>query len=181
MKRDDRPSHLRLAFRDGNAVSDRVPARTPIGAGACVADIMMSPAITIGENGPITEAVALFVRAGIGAVPVVDRRGQLTGVLTKTDLVRLMHECAVETSFGTPDASASVAIGSLWPTSMRVNEVMTEIVFAVPSDALVVRAAALMAYEHVHHAVVHTSGGELAGIVSSLDIMDWFARCAGVL
>ena len=50
-----------------------------------VRDIMTSPAITVTEGTPVPEVAQLMQDRNIGAVIVVDRDGQLAGLITETD------------------------------------------------------------------------------------------------
>jgi hypothetical protein len=56
-----------------------------------------------------------------------------------------------------------------------VADIMMPIVFALPENATVTKAAALMAYEGVHRVPVVSSGGQVVGVLSSLDILGWLA------
>ena len=50
-------------------------------------EAMSSPAVTIDEDRPVREAAALMVDQHVNRLPVV-REGRLTGILTRSDLVR---------------------------------------------------------------------------------------------
>lgn len=54
-----------------------------------VRDIMSSPAITVNEATPVPEVARLMQDRNVGAVIVVDRAGQLAGVVTETDFARI--------------------------------------------------------------------------------------------
>lgn len=54
-----------------------------------VRDIMSSPAITVTEATPVPEVARLMQDRNVGAVIVVDRGGQLAGVITETDFARI--------------------------------------------------------------------------------------------
>jgi CBS domain-containing protein len=58
---------------------------------------------------------------------------------------------------------------------------MTPVVFAVPENAPIEKAAALMAFEGVHRVPVVSSAGQIVGILSSLDIISWLAERTGWL
>jgi CBS domain-containing protein len=94
---------------------------------------------------------------------VVDATGRTIGVVSKGDILRALdHEGAM------PQVELA-----------RARQVMSHVVFALHSEADISRAAALMAYEGVHHIVVTDAEGRPAGIVSALDILRWFARDYG--
>jgi CBS domain-containing protein/nucleotide-binding universal stress UspA family protein len=52
-----------------------------------VRDVMTAPAISIGQTAPFKEVVDLMLRHGISALPVVDERGALVGVISDADLM----------------------------------------------------------------------------------------------
>jgi CBS-domain-containing membrane protein len=53
-------------------------------------EIMTAPAFTVGEDSTAWEIAALFSEKDINRVPVVDEKGRLTGIVSRTDLVRAM-------------------------------------------------------------------------------------------
>ena len=60
-----------------------------------------------------------------------------------------------------------------------VSDIMMPMVFTLPDDAPIAKAAALMAYEGVHRIVVVDEKGCVVGVVSTLDISRWLGWCAG--
>ncbi|MDP2158031.1 MAG: CBS domain-containing protein [Nitrospirota bacterium] len=51
-------------------------------------DIMASPAITVHEESSAFEIIDLFNNKNINRVPVVDRSGKLTGIVSRADILR---------------------------------------------------------------------------------------------
>jgi CBS domain-containing protein len=49
---------------------------------------------TVGPAASILEAASCLVRTEIGCVPVVDDRGELLGIVTEADLIRLQVAAA---------------------------------------------------------------------------------------
>jgi CBS-domain-containing membrane protein len=58
-------------------------------AGATAAELMTSPAVTIGPDASVAEAVRLLHRHGIKRLPVVDPAGPLLGIVSRADLLRV--------------------------------------------------------------------------------------------
>ena len=52
------------------------------------ADLMSSPAVTVGPETSVKEIAALFTAKGINRVPVTDPDGRLLGIVTRGDLVK---------------------------------------------------------------------------------------------
>lgn len=63
----------------------------------------------------------------------------------------------------------------------RIFDIATPQVLTVPQELGVARAAAIMAFEGVHHLAVVDSGGAASGILSSLDVLRWLGHRAGML
>jgi CBS domain-containing protein len=61
--------------------------------GTLVADVMTSPAVTIERSAPVRKAANLMEGRTLGFLPVTDR-GRLAGVVTITDLLRLIGKGA---------------------------------------------------------------------------------------
>jgi CBS domain-containing protein len=121
--------------------------------------LVEGPALVVEETEPLTVAQSLLVEQRVPALAVVDVAHTLRGVITRTDVLRVL-------------ATRSDA---------TVGDAMSGIVFAMPLEAAIESAAALMAYEGVGQVVVTGREGELVGMVSALDIARHFAVRAGYL
>ena len=66
-----------------------------------VNDVMTQPVITISPDASVREAAALMMDEAIGCLPVV-RDGALEGIITKTDLLRCLHDA--QGAFESPPA-----------------------------------------------------------------------------
>ncbi|MFI9722660.1 CBS domain-containing protein [Streptomyces sp. NPDC052396] len=59
-------------------------------AGAATAeDLMSTPAITIHANATVAEAARVMARKGVKRLPVVDAEGMLTGIVSRSDLLKV--------------------------------------------------------------------------------------------
>lgn len=68
-------------FLEGPPVDDRFYART-------VGEAMSTPALTISSDRSLAHAASTMLAEGINRLPVVDTRGRLLGLVTRSDLVR---------------------------------------------------------------------------------------------
>jgi CBS domain-containing protein len=93
--------------------------------------------------GPVRD---LMLNEHLHGVPVLDRDGDLAGIVTASDLVEE------------------------WAPAMGVETVMTTDVITIGPYATVVDAARAMVDQHVHHLVV-LEHGQVAGMVSSFDLL----------
>jgi CBS-domain-containing membrane protein len=135
--------------------------RTPISEIMTPYVVCVSPGLDLDALG------SLFVEVGISGAPVMDDRGQMIGVVSKTDLIR-----ALRTRSGSD--GASLANGGV-----RVGDIMMPITFCLHRCEPVAKAAALMAFEGVHRVPVVDEDGHIVGVVCPLDVLRWLARQNG--
>ena len=110
-------------------------------------DAVMTPDVEVASpNDLVGEVRQRMIDGGIGALPVVDGAGELVGIVTANDLVE-EH-----------------------PAQLAISEVMSDRVLTVPRYDGVHIAARVMRNHKVHHVVV-TDGHEIAGMVSSFDLL----------
>lgn len=57
-----------------------------------VGQLMSKPVITVGEDTPLEEAARIMVDNKIGGLPVLDKTGNLVGIITETDLFKVFLE-----------------------------------------------------------------------------------------
>ena len=129
---------------------------------------MTRSVITASPDTSIRDAARLLVSCGISALPVIDLKGALVGIISEADLL------LIETR---PDPRAQAA--PLAPTAnsipMTVGEVMTARVLTVGPDADTSEAARLMIDAGVKRLPV-LENGQLVGIVSRRDLIQVLAR-----
>lgn len=151
-----------------------------------VSDIMTTPVRCAAPEMKLDELTALFLKASISAVPVLDGEGMVAGIVSKTDLLRRFHEAGVELGDGVnpirTEAGVAVDLGSAHERDLKgvtVADIMSHLVFTLTAEASISRAAAIMSYEGVHRLIVTSPGGMPNGLVSSLDVLRWLARNDG--
>ena len=123
-----------------------------------VADIMQSDVRTIGEDEPVAEAIVALADGHISGLPVMNRGGQLVGVVSSTDILAAEAE-SVE------DGGLNQVV-----THTRVAEIMTRHPKSVEPSVPVKVAAQEMLYLDVHRLLV-VKDGQLLGVVSQSDIV----------
>ncbi len=122
-----------------------VPAMT-------VGSVMTRCPVSVPPGAPFATVAAVLARGRIGAVPVVDRDGQLVGVVSEADL-----------------------IGGRDGAGVTARELMTEAVRTVPVDATVPAATRLLARAGVRRLFV-TEHGRLVGVLSRRDLLTTYVR-----
>jgi len=144
-----------------------------------VSDVLSRPAILIGTEAPLFDAVVLMRTHGISGLPVIDPSGAVVGVVSQKDLARL-----VAGSSAFPEISGVLdvllaAIGDQPTLTMRrwrelldrtrVGEVMSSPAFVIRPNATLEFAAEAMADNEINRLPV-VENGRLVGIVTRHDL-----------
>ncbi|HXV85546.1 MAG TPA: CBS domain-containing protein [Gemmatimonadales bacterium] len=123
-----------------------------------VAEIMHSDVKTVTLDTTIADAVLVLAEAHISALPVVDRRDQLLGVVSTTDVLNAAAETA-----GSDDRERLFE-------QTTVREIMTPRPATIAPEANIKEAAQQMLYLEVHRLFVEDEG-RLVGVISQTDIV----------
>jgi CBS domain-containing protein len=115
-----------------------------------LAQLLRRPAVMCGGDATLGDALVRMRDARVGSIVVADEAGQALGILTLRDLRDLAAERGLDR--GRP-----------------LREVMTRDPVSLPSDALALDAALLMARHGFHHVVV-TDQGRVTGVISESDL-----------
>lgn len=137
-------------------------------------DVMVSPVVTVGENDTIRDVAKLLIDNHISAVPIVDRAGKVTGIVTEADL---LHR--VEAGTERPDSwwlsllSGDRALAEEYVKShaVKVRDVMTRDVRTADPDTPLAEIADLLEEHHIKRVPIVSKGGDLVGIVSRANII----------
>ncbi|MCE5339718.1 MAG: CBS domain-containing protein [Planctomycetaceae bacterium] len=113
-----------------------------------ISEIMSSPVIDIAPELPVLEVSRILNENGIKRLPVIDKN-QLVGIITQTDMVRVM------TFYG------------MWKD---VGEIMSRDVAVIQKEGTVADAAHIMNTRKCSCVVV-LSGSDVAGIITEKDMM----------
>ena len=141
-------------------------------------DVMSKEVICVAEDMDLRELTRMFLDRGITGAPVLNRGGDLVGVISQHDLLFYSLTRGDELVLDS-DFYQSVRVdGRRLPTgfqvedanSGRVSDVMTPVVHAVSSRTPVDRVAQLMTRKHIHRVIV-TQGKKVAGIISAVDLL----------
>ena len=116
------------------------------------ADIMTHNVVTSGPYDALTRIAAQMQRHTIGSVVILENQ-KIVGILTERDCVRIVEQ-----------------VGGLLNKN-QAKDHMTKPVHTVQSDAFVTEVIKLMSEKHIRHLVVVDKKGNVAGIISSRDLM----------
>jgi CBS domain-containing protein len=115
-------------------------------------DVMKTEVVTITPSAPITDAALSMREEDIGALVVVNDRGNPIGILTDRDIV------------------VSVVADSKNPVEISVEDVMTKQLISVQEDASIFEILKILAKNNIRRVPVMRKG-KLVGIVSVDDLI----------
>ena len=133
-------------------------------------DVMTHPAVSIGADAAIREAVELLIGREFRALPVVDRDGRLVGVVSSGDLVTRGGLGARLELLSAMSETARRGFLDQLPTR-RVDDVMTADPAAVRTTDTLADATRLMAERRIKRVPVVDGEGRLAGILARSDVL----------
>jgi len=136
------------------ASSPTIPLRR-----ARVYELMTRNVVCVRASLPLDAVMLLFVETHLKAVPVVDERGEVIGMLEESDV--------------------SQAIQAGDPLARCVGDLMLPMRIAIMETLSASQAAGLMVYEGVQRMPVISCEGQVVGILSATDLLYWLARADG--
>jgi CBS-domain-containing membrane protein len=141
-----------------------------------VADIMTSNVVSIKGTTTVREMAVIFETTHFGTLPIIDEAGNLTGVVTASDLVEQDRPLHIPTVISLFDWVIPLeGEGSLQRelkkiTAQTASELASsDVVTASPSDS-VAGIAEIMSNKKIH-ALPVVEGKKLVGMVSRIDII----------
>jgi CBS domain-containing protein len=136
---------------------------------------MTSPAETVSPTTSFKEVAARLRERAISAVPVIDAKGTVVGIVSEADLLLKEERVSLEAGHHVLErrrkrTARAKAAGS------SAGEVMTSPVITVGPDAPVAEAARVMHRHAVKRLVVVDDAKRAIGIVSRGDLLKVYAR-----
>jgi CBS domain-containing protein len=114
-------------------------------------DVMTQDVISVMESAPLKQVAQMFVERKITGAPVVNRDGELVGVISETDIIRKTNN-----------------IGAWSPTT--AGQIMTKPAVTVAPDDTLQRVCEMM-YERRIHRVIVADETRIRGVLTSMDIL----------
>ena len=141
-------------------------------------DIMNAKVISVPTSMDLRDLAKLFLDQGISGAPVVDRNGDLAGVISQTDLIFYSLQRDDELQRESHFYESARVEGRPIPRGFQIEDcntgcvadVMTPLVHAVTEQTTVDSVARLMTKKHIHRVIVRR-GRKIAGIISALDVL----------
>ena len=130
---------------------------------------MSKPPITVRDNVGVDEALRLMHSEGVRRLPVVDKHGDMVGIVSELDLLKASPS---------PATSLSVFEIPYLLAKIKMTEVMTEDVVTVTEDTPLEEAARVMADNRIGGLPV-LRDGKLVGIITETDLFKTFMEMLG--
>jgi CBS domain-containing protein len=140
------------------------------------AEIMTREVITLPPDMEISEAAKILLDNHINGAPVVDRQGNLLGILCQSDLIAQQKKLPIPSLFTFLDGFISLASTKQMEKEVRkiaaasVDQAMTGNPVTVTPDTGIEAVAGLMV-DNSFHTLPVVSGGKLVGIVGKEDVL----------
>jgi len=142
---------------------------------ARIADVMRRDIVCVRADASLDSIANVLLTEGSRCIPVVDADSRPIGVISKSDLLR---DCV-----DSRNENMSVAMADGFHVDAGdahvASDVMTPFVHALPENAPLAFAVALMASEAHLEVPVVDDDGKVVGIVTALETMRWLARRFG--
>jgi len=136
-----------------------------------IREIMAKNVITVSPDTSLREAGKILKEKRISGIPVIERDGRLVGVITITDILKIIKEIyqwqQIEKS------STGLKISDLIETeslNKKVSDVMTKSVFTLEAGRDVNDLMRLVFTKNIHTIPI-TENGSLVGVVGKHDLI----------
>lgn len=139
-----------------------------------VESVMQRHPITIPDDATVQDAVDKMNEHHVSALPVVDDAQRLVGILTTSDLLRVMQDAerTLDSDLAIYDQTSLITdlIRDTIGTD-EITNIMSGATITVPQGESMQQVAVLMLEKQVHHVPVVSKDNRLLGIVSAMDFV----------
>jgi CBS domain-containing protein len=138
-----------------------------------IGQCMKRSVVSIPDTSTIREAAAVFVRAHVGLLPVVDQEKKLVGVVGLRELLALELPDFINFVIDVDFVHDFGAVETRHPTASMLDQsiqILMKPAITVQEDSGLLRAYALMLQQDLHDMPVVSEDGELVGVASRVDI-----------
>jgi CBS domain-containing protein len=132
-------------------------------AGKTAREVMTARVVTIRDDTALAHAATLMAEHGLKRLPVVDRGGRLTGLLSRFDVLSSLVSIQPPASIGAPMPQGSV---------QTVGEVMNPNVPTLPLDADLAEVVEKMVTSELKRVIVTDETGRAVGIINDGDLVE---------
>jgi acetoin utilization protein AcuB len=134
-----------------------------------VRERMSHPVLTISPEASMQEALDLMSQEHVRRLPVVDKRGQLVGIVTNADLDK-----------ASPSQATTLSVWEIrgLVSRVKVEKIMTRDVITVADDTPIEEAARIMADCQISGLPV-IRDGKMVGLITETDVFKLFLELFG--
>ncbi|MGA2734972.1 MAG: CBS domain-containing protein [Syntrophobacteraceae bacterium] len=139
-------------------------------------DVMTRDVITVTPETEVTEIARLLLERRFNGVPVVNRNGDLVGVISQSDLIAEQKKLPIPSVFTILDAfipiypPGKMAKEVQKIAAMKASQAMTADLVTVGPEEGIDEIASIMVNKSIHTIPV-LEGGKLVGIIGKEDIL----------
>ena len=126
-------------------------------------DVMSNGVASLSDDATVQDAAELLVNTGVSAMPVLDKKGIMIGIVSEADLIRRASPEAWQRELSDDAAIAS-------DHSRPVTEIMTKTVITADEHMSLAEVAELMVTHQVKRLPI-VSGKSVVGVVSRVDLL----------
>lgn len=144
-----------------------------------IKDIMTREVITVSEDDTVEKCANLLITHSLSGLPVIDENGKIKGIVTEGDLIRrasrIKGPAALEVLGGIFYLESPTKFVDDLKKSMGnlAKDIMSKEVITVSPEKTIEDAATLLVQRKIKRLPVVDKEGNLIGIVSRKDIMNY--------
>ncbi|MFC1692180.1 CBS domain-containing protein [Candidatus Latescibacterota bacterium] len=139
-------------------------------------DIMTKNIITVKDDTSINNLIGIFIENKISCAPVVNKKEQLVGIVTKTDVLSYLLDIDLDVSLKVhlKDVVESITehgdfeISS--ETDLKAGNIMTPNPITADENTSIESLAKIMIDHNIHRLIIEKDSA-IVGIISTLDIL----------
>ncbi|MBN1794337.1 MAG: CBS domain-containing protein [Candidatus Omnitrophica bacterium] len=136
-----------------------------------IKEIMTTNVITISPEASLKEVGRVLKEKKVSGLPVTNTAGTVVGIITLTDLWRVLHRIYSWKGFEKTEFGAQFNdMLEQEKTNSKVKDIMTKTVISLSEDDSIDDAMRMM-FENQIHTIPVTKDGRLIGIVGKRDII----------
>ena len=144
-------------------------------------DLMAKPVRRLQTGANVRDAAEFLLRWGISGAPVVDDHNRWVGVFTLNDLARHVQDRLVKLPTVDPKRERTLETREELPPGFGfegfedtcVGDLMTGGLYSVFPEATLEEVVRTLTAQKVHRVFVISDGGDIEGVITSMDILRW--------
>ena len=148
-----------------------------------VRDVMVEDVQSVSAEDTLRDALEVMLDNGLTTLPVVSGGQKCRGIIAAVDMLPASEELDDEVAklasrSGEETAYVAETVPLRGLASHAVEDFMSTNVVSVTAETTLPAAAAMMLQNQIHHLIVVDTQGHIIGILSTMDILEAFARPA---